>query len=78
MRLTLKANIIEVGGCITPASVLLITKLTSKRNAVVIVDFDPRDDREEVERHHGGSFSEYFETRTEAELALASRAGTCI
>jgi hypothetical protein len=60
------------------ASVLLITKLTSKRNEVVVVDFDPRDDQEAVERHHGGSFSEYFENRAEADLALASRAGTCI
>lgn len=54
---------------------LLITTMT-KRTRVLIVEFDPHcESQEEVERRHGVTFSEYFETPPEARFASASRIG---
>jgi hypothetical protein len=55
---------------------LLITTLT-KRPKALIVEFDPRcESQEEVERRHGVTFSEYFETPAHAKFELERR--TCI
>ena len=51
---------------------LIITPLDERKS--FIVDFDPaKEFQEAVEKRHGVSFSEYYENRARAELAVASR-----
>jgi hypothetical protein len=53
-------------------AVLVITRTRDRKP--LIVEFDPaKESQADVEARHGVSFSEYFESRGSAEVAMASR-----